>query len=160
MSYTQSVKTIPYSQFKNDLAAGKVVKAEIHDNEIDGEILSNSPPAEEKTKETNGEAKASAAAKVAAAAKPSDEAKTPGGSAKSATSSVKPAASLAERNSTDTAATPPDATSASRTPKTSSGATQSSAATAKAAKQAFAFRTITGGVDADPELIKELDRAK
>jgi cell division protease FtsH len=161
------VKTIPYSEFKQYLAADEVTQAEIKEDEIDGKIVpkpaaAGPAPKEQKAaaapekekgseKETKQPAEKSSTAKPAPTKPPSE--KPPAG---------KPASAEKEKSSPTKAEPaekqPPAKTGPAEAPKATPEAPATSTTTSESAETdapgaPFLFRTIR--VD-DPKLVEEL----
>ena len=135
-----------------------MTKAEIHDNEIDGEITPKAqPPAPENKgeKENKGE-QGKPVEKKPTPASPAQPAGHPPEQPPAKTANA-PAASSA--SSKPAAASSGTAEKSSGTTEKSSGTAETSSGAAEAAGKPFEFRTYTGGTTADPDLIGELDRA-
>ncbi len=171
--YQISVKTIPYSEFKQHLAAGEVAECEIKDMEITGRIVPKQAapqppaPANAKGDEAKRVATPGVPGRPAASGKPSSAAAAnDSGRSKPVISSGKlPAGSAA----TAAPAAPADSSkhetekSTGQAPKSNEGAGAKESATADGTKKAEESGTLlfrTERVEPDPQLVNQLEAAK
>jgi cell division protease FtsH len=148
MLYQVAVKTIPYSQFKQYLAAGEVKECEIKDTEITGQIVpkSSPPPKSPGTREKSDQTAASPSPAPSKRTAVSEKS-LPSESGMAATNSSKGTHAAPQKSETHPS---------KKAPSKSAASTEKN--TKKEEAKPFFFRTVR--VEPDPHLVDQLEAAK